>query len=362
MADMRDGPAETSPAQSGAPTGAPATVTPASVPETAKIAGFWRRLLALFIDGVLLAILGMAIGSIAFRQVVEMGQSGRLIGAAITLAYYGFLNSGWGGGATLGKRMLGLRVVRRDGQTIGLFRSLLRTIVFWTPFYLDNVYFPSFRIPGFPADPHIATAFAVLDAIVVFVGMFLIFYLYLFNRRTRQTLHDLIAGTFVVREAGAPVVGHFWKGHLAVAAGVFVLALAVPLGVMSRLPGGPFQNTSTLEQAVLDRPGVASAQVQTNTTVGQSILGGKSTSFASTTLVVVVQARGIPLSTTAMENDVAAAVLKTDPTIVGQQYLSVKVTYGYDLGIWSWTTGEQYSGTPADWAKRLRDAKQTTSA
>jgi hypothetical protein len=63
-----------------------------------------------------------------------------------------------------------------------------------------------------------------------------------------------------------------------------------------------------------------------------------------------------------MENDVAAAVLKTDPTILGQQYLSVKVTYGYDLGIWSWTTGEQYSGTPADWAKRLRDAKQTTSA
>jgi uncharacterized RDD family membrane protein YckC len=359
MADMRDGSAPAPAAATGAP---PPAATPAR--ETAKIAGFWRRLFALFIDGVLLAIVGMVIGAAAYPQLVEMGQSGRLIGAAITLVYYGFLNSGWGGGATFGKRMLGLRVVRRDGHTIGLFRSLVRTVVFWTPFYLNGVYFASLRIPGLPNDPRIGIALAIADAIVVFGGMFLIIYLYVFNRRTRQTLHDLIAGTFVVREASVdiPIAARFWKGHLAIAGVAFALVLVLPLGLSSYFWGSSFQNSNKLLDAVLARPGVASAQIATNTMVGQSFGTGKPTSFASTTLNVVVQARGIPISTTAMENDIAATVLQMDPRILGQQNLSVKVTYGYELGIWSWSTGDQFTGTPQDWSKRLRDAKPTTSA
>src|SRR5580698_9064311 len=130
MVDMRDKPTEM-PAAAGSVPASAAAPGAATVPASAAIAGFWRRLAALFIDMILLAIVGFVIGTLAFRQLVEMGQSARLIGAAITLVYYGVLNSGLGGGGTLGKRMLGLRVVRRNGQTIGLARSLLRTIVFW---------------------------------------------------------------------------------------------------------------------------------------------------------------------------------------------------------------------------------------
>jgi uncharacterized RDD family membrane protein YckC len=373
MADMRDGPAVLPADTTGAPT--PPAAMPASVaPPKAEIAGFWRRLVALFVDMIVLGIVGFIIGTFAFRQLVEMGQSARLIGAAITLVYCGVLNSGLGGGGTLGKRMLGLRVVQRDGQTIGLARSLLRTIVFWTPFYLDGATSSSFGIPGLSNPSPIASALTVADLVIVFGGLFLIFYLYIFNWRTRQTLHDLIAGTFVVRApgVGTPLAVRFWKGHLAVAATIVVLVFALPLALLwstaggksfaQSYLGGAFQNTTSLEQAILARPGVASAEVATNTMVGQSFNNGTATSFSSTTLTVVVQARGIPVSTTALENDIAATVLATDPGILGQQNLSVKVMYGYNLGIWSWSNGEQFTGTPAEWAKRLRDAKQTTSA
>jgi uncharacterized RDD family membrane protein YckC len=328
--------------------------------EAGKIAGFWRRLFALFIDGILLAIVGMVIGAAFYPQLVEMGQSGRLIGAAITLVYYGVLNSGWGGGATLGKRMLGLRVVRRDGHTIGLFRSFVRTVIFWTPFYLNGVFFQSVHIPGLPPDPRILMVVGVLDVAAVFVGTFLIFYLYLFNARTRQSLHDLIAGTFVVRAepADAPVAVHVWKGHLIVA---LLLVLLLSGGTFwiykSRVSftgaGTTLEQLTALQHAVGARPGVGAVQAQTSTFV--------TTSGKQTALILVVRMRVIPPSLDAVENDVATTVLKTDPTILGQQNLSVKVVYGYELGIWSWTVAEQFSGSLADWSKRLRDAKPTTS-
>lgn len=361
MADMRDGSAVLPAETNGAPT-PPAVMPVSAAPPKAEIAGFWRRLGALFIDMIVLGIAGFVIGTFAFRQLVEMGQSARLIGAAIVLVYCGVLNSGLGGGGTLGKRMLGLRVVRRDGQTIGLARSLLRTIVFWAPFFLNGVFFQSVRIPGLPEDPRITMAVGALDVATVFLGTFLIFYLYVFNTRTRQSLHDLIAGTFVVRAstAGSPVSAHFWKGHLAGA----VLGLAILSGGLywsyasvfsfTGASSGTYGQLAALQKTVAARPGVSTVQAQISTF--------SSTTTTQTSLIVVVHLHVIPQSLDAVQNDIAETILKADPSILGRQYLTVKVQYGYELGFWSWIVAQQNSGTPAEWAKRLRDAKPTTSA
>ncbi len=323
-------------------------------PASAEIAGFWSRIGALLIDAALLACLGAAIGTLAFRQMVALGQEGRLIGAAITLVYFGILNSRWGGGATLGKRLLGLKVIARDGRKIALARSLLRTIVLWTPYYLNGLVFRS-------TSPAADIALEVLVALAVFgVGGFIVF-LYLFNRRTRQALHDLLAGSFVVRagRAEAGVTAHLWKGSLAFAAlaAALVPAILVTLALYAfhTQLSGLMKQLTAVQSAVLAYPGADTAQVTANTTWFTSTTGLQTT---HTILVVAVRMRNVPASMEAAGDDIAGIVLKTAPGILGQQALQVRIAYGYDLGIFAWTITSGFSGTTLDWTRRIR-ARQT---
>jgi uncharacterized RDD family membrane protein YckC len=319
------------------------------------IAGFWSRILALLVDMALLALVGIVIGAVAYRQVVALGQEGRLIGAAITLVYFGFFNSSLGGGATPGKRMLDLRVVGRDGNPIGLLRTLLRTFVFWTPYYLNGVTFRP--IPGLQSGAATGIVVGILLAFVVFGGTGFILYLYIFNRRTRQSLHDLIAGTFVVRadSAGAPVRAHFWKGHLAFAMLACAAVAAMPIAFFLSFSGTQFattmSKTAAIQSAVAAYPGVDTAQVTVNTFWASSFNGP---SVTRTTLAVTVRMRDVPASMDAAQDDIAEIVFKTAPTILDQQYLQVSVAYGYDLGIFKWTNANGYVNIPEVWKRKLQ--------
>jgi uncharacterized RDD family membrane protein YckC len=356
MGDLRDNPA-------GTP-GEQPVLAQRAAPAGTEFAGFWQRLFALWIDMALLGCVGAAIGAMAYNQVAALGQEGRFIGAAITLVYYGFLNSRWGGGATLGKRLLGLRVIRRDGQPIGLLQALLRTIVFWTPWYLNGVFIPAKDIPGLSQSSAIGIALGVVLALIVFGGMGLIVYLYLFNRRTRQSLHDIVAGTFVVRaeSADATVQAHFWKGHLALGALACLLVVAIPIALLFYASGTQvdkvLDKTTAVQNAVLAVRGVDTASVQVNTLYMTSS-GGQS---VTTTLIVDVRMRSAPVSMETAQDDIAAAVLKAAPTNLDQQNLRIGVAYGYDLGIFKWTNANNYAATPDEWRKKLaqRHAGEST--
>jgi uncharacterized RDD family membrane protein YckC len=94
--------------------------------EPAKIAGFWRRLLAFLIDCLILAIVGLVVGSIFFDAFAALGGWGKLVGFTIALIYFGTLNSTVGKGQTLGKRLVNIKVVNCEGEPISLHRSFLR--------------------------------------------------------------------------------------------------------------------------------------------------------------------------------------------------------------------------------------------
>src|SRR5690348_14117245 len=74
------------------------------------IAGFWRRLAAFVVDALILGVPAMLLGFAMFDWAASLGQAGRLIGFVVALLYFGLLNSRLGGGQTLGKRLLGIRV------------------------------------------------------------------------------------------------------------------------------------------------------------------------------------------------------------------------------------------------------------
>ncbi len=196
-------------------------------PPAGLFPGFWRRLGAYAIDVLLLALICSVIGVIFYDSLAALGSQGRLIGLLLALAYFTPTNSVLGKGQTIGKGVMKLKVVDSEGHCISVERSLLRSFVLFAPFMLNGVWFSG-------ADPRPTPTLVALGALlslIVIGGMASIAYLYLFNRPSRQSLHDLIAGTFVVVAAPQPaaITATTANIHRIVAGALLVLAAAFPV-------------------------------------------------------------------------------------------------------------------------------------
>jgi uncharacterized RDD family membrane protein YckC len=150
----------------------------------------------------------------------------------LSAAYFILAYSSAGNGHSLGKRLLSIRVVNRDGGTISLVASAVRwAIVMGVGAPLSFVIVDLERNRPLGVAPAMAIAVPVLCIVVVDS------YLFLFNRGTRQSLHDIAAGSFVVRDSheGAVPVVPFWRGHY-----VWIAACCAAVAVFSP---GPYRWT-----------------------------------------------------------------------------------------------------------------------
>ncbi len=139
----------------------------------AQLAGFWRRFLAYFIDAVLVGVVSgiiqANIGAFFHAAVEDAGGTSvraGLVGLVLGLLYFGFMWSR--NGQTVGYMALGLRLVRADGQPVSFGLGLLRYLLIYLSFALC-------LIP------------AIISAFMIGLG------------QRKQAIHDLIAGTLVVR-------------------------------------------------------------------------------------------------------------------------------------------------------------------
>ncbi len=308
------------------------------------IALFWSRLLALFVDALILGTLGLLIGFFFFDALARLGGWGRAIGFTIAFFYFGLLNSTVGGGQTIGKRFSRVRVVHREGTPISPWRSFLRFSVIGLPFFLN----------GAMIRPEIATSLAgKLMAIFIFGIGGAIIYLYVFNRRSRQSLHDLVAGTYVVSDRGAGEVEapKIWNLHLAVAglwlAAVIVLvALVIPWWTSQ----SPFAELLSLQKKITGMQRVQAASVSLGEIRNAP---SSSTPAAKTTYVLanVFWKEGTNSFETAA-TEVAAIILKEYPAVYGRDLLIVKINYGYDIGISHLAKSYSISEPAREWVEK----------
>jgi uncharacterized RDD family membrane protein YckC len=107
-------------------------LTTEKVPFTYRVAGIGSRYLAWLVD--VLALIVLAFLGLLFSNVLEIGRAG--LGQALfqlwlfVLMWGYFLLFEWlWDGQTPGKRLLGVRVIRRNGTSLGFAGSALRNIV-----------------------------------------------------------------------------------------------------------------------------------------------------------------------------------------------------------------------------------------
>lgn len=306
------------------------------------IAGFWRRIIAFSIDTLILFLIGMVIGALFQSSLSGMGAPARLIGFVIALAYFGVFNSHIGDGQTPGKRWLDICVVDARGEPLLLPRSLARYAVLGVPYFLNHVSLSS-------------SAWPVLGAVVtllVFGGGFAIAYLYVFNRKTRQSLHDLVVGSFVVRvesegnEANFPPV---WRGHWVVISVFALFALGTPIAVW-RLGNADFLvGVFSMYETVQAQPHVMNAVVNRDTTF---LSGGARTHELSASIRL-----DEPMTDDAdYARNIARIMAERDPNLPQEDVLMVVLSYGYDIGIASGWNKHIYLFRPSEFerAKEVR--------
>ena len=238
------------------------------------IAGFWRRLGAFFLDYLALGVIGGTVGFFMADEFVRLGPWGRLLGFSVALIYFGVLNSNITGGQTLGKRVLKVKVVPTDGAPLAVAKSFLRFLPLGAPWFLINAQLPESVLLSF--------GLYALSVAIFGIGI-LIIYLYVFNRRSRQSLHDLLVGSYVVSaDTSGPVIAPaVWQGHLAVCALLLVASGATPYFTKNLAASEPFASLMDISHALNSEPWVLHAKVNKGQTFTASMDKGQTTTTYS---------------------------------------------------------------------------------
>ena len=172
-------PVAAAPAAAGDSPGAPAAPAGNGV-YAAPYGGFWRRFCAYVVDGIVLNILSLPITvTILYPILPHLGESDPSpeVAASVVLAmflgsglcavmawlYFAFMESS-SKQATLGKLLVGVKVTDLEGRRIGFARATGR--------YIGRI----------------------LSGLILFLG-----YLMVAFTEKKQGLHDMLAGTLVVR-------------------------------------------------------------------------------------------------------------------------------------------------------------------
>ena len=126
-------------------------------------AGFWRRVAANILDGIVLLVPNVIVEMLVANQAVAT-----LAQLVLMILYFALMHASAGQG-TVGKRAFGVKVTGLDGERIGFPRALLRVPAFW------------------------------LSSLLLCIGLLMA----AFTAR-KQALHDLMCGTLVVNRAATP--------------------------------------------------------------------------------------------------------------------------------------------------------------
>jgi len=319
------------------------------------ICGFWRRLFAFIIDVFLLGIFGLIIGTVFFDFFAEIGGVGLLFGFTVAFLYFGIQNSSLCDGQTIGKRILKIKVVNKETETISLQRSFARFMILGPPYFLNGALLP----------PNLLNNFFVslLLGLIVFFGSAGIIYLYIFNRKTRQTLHDLVVGTYVVNTPTAAEYSFqpIWKGHLAVLtllfiATFFVIAIVVP----------KFTQKDFFKELLIVQKGVQNSGLVHVSTVSEGKSFGTKAGtegnkkWETTYFSINAVLKKKPSDYTIPINNIAKIVLDEYPPIMEKDALVINVTYGFDIGIARAWKSQSQQHSPKEWYELLSRLSEET--
>jgi hypothetical protein len=257
----------------------------------------------------------------------------------VAISYFGALNSRLGKGQTLGKRLLKIKVIRRDGTPLSVPKALLRFVPLGAPWFLNNAQFPESVL--------LSPWIYALSVAVFGIGLSIV-YLYFFNRQSRQSLHDLLVGSYVVvsKAPDAVTVASPWRPHLVICALLIVLSAAIPYFTKGLAASEPFASLMSVLHTVQAEPWVVHARVNKGKSFTTTTNKGRSeTSY----LNITAYAKDPDIENAERAKHLAKLALAVDASATTLDVVQVTLVYGYDIGIASSWKSHNYGHSPAEW-------------
>lgn len=350
----------------------PISADPPSVPGAVlpirAIGALWRRILAFVVDMAVLFVTTTLVVVPFFETFSRLGPWGPLVGFCLTLPYFAILNSSIGNGQTLGKRLLHIQVIDTHGATIPLWKSVIRYTALAVPFFLNEVLLPTTRTP------RVVSIF--VSVVVLGVGGSTL-YLVLFNRRTRQGIHDLAVGSYVAdgNKDGVLKTDRIWRAHLWILGASLAVVFLGTGALGSKVARWePFPQLLEDVRLVESMEGVqeAGAQDRSQNNFG----GGEKKAILLISVYWAGQSSQNPAFTGNLTGDfkegwaskeafadqVAKLIIEHDPTVNDHDSLKVVVIRGYNLGVARGQVSYFYEHTPSEWNTRLFGKPSTKGA
>lgn len=301
------------------------------------IAGFWRRIGAFAIDIIILGIIGIGLGLFLEKQLAQLGGWGRLVGFFVALVYFGIFNSRIFGGQTVGKRIVSIRVVDGNNQSIDLFRSFARYSILGGPFFLIGAQF---------TNEAMTSVWSYLIYPVIVGGLLSVVYLYIFNRVTRQSLHDLALDTYVVDAHSERIgIGTFWRPHLIIVGGLFLGSALLSIFTSSLAQNEPFKDLLIARTALIEHPSVTYVSVSSSTSTWPSTSDEIET---TTHLSARAFLNNDTVSNVELAEQLAMILAHSHSNAQQMDVIQIVLTYGYDIGIWSSWSYHSHVFSPKD--------------
>ncbi len=300
---------------------------------------FWRRIFASIIDGILLGIGFSIVALFASDGLAALGPWGRLVGGAVGVLYFGIAGSSLCGGQTVGKKILGIVVLRPDGTSLSIPAAFGRAAILMLPIACNGlaVAMTSWLVP-------------TIATVLIFGLGGSIVYLFLFNRTTRQATHDLAAGSIVTRlQYGrpAPINGTVARLHFIVLAVLLVIAVAAGgFGMLTLRHKFDFDALSKTQEDVASLTHTPNVQVVYGSTYRSQ--GSQDTWIR--TSVMTYSSRPDP---DRLANSIAAIVLRDIPAARSRSVIVITMTSGYDVLFASGWHTQSWTHTPAEWQARI---------
>lgn len=300
------------------------------------IAGFWRRLFAFIFDTLLLAAIGAILGIFFGKFFNQLGDWARLVGFLITLLYFGILNSEIGGGQTISKRAFKIRVVDKDTCFISLKKSLIRTFILSLPVYFADLVLPLMRL-------------SIIQIIVSFItsgAWIVVVYLYIFNKKTRQSLHDILCGTYVIKSGNEGILDEkkLARIHYASIAVLLIITLIAPIA-FDRIIGNKLninlEKLYEIQEKIDSVPAVSKVGVLD----GVSYVNEKKTTY----LDISFYWEGNPQESINIAKKVSGIVLDTYSDAKQKDVIRITINRGYDIGIFKWNSYHRFVRSPSEW-------------
>jgi uncharacterized RDD family membrane protein YckC len=163
-------------------------------------ASFSQRLGALLIDLVVGIVIVFALALVGLTQFGVGDDPGSLQPHWPTLLLNALISSGYvivlnGMGGTLGKRLMGLRVIDATGAAPGLQKAFVRSLVWLIPALLQLV---SDWLVWETSDGGL---YVLIDLVIIVISFFALYDAWsMRGHDLKQTIHDRMAGTYVVKE------------------------------------------------------------------------------------------------------------------------------------------------------------------